>query len=193
MYCLLKTTMATQSRKPNVTVEINDRGIVNPPSTGRIASIDIVRGVVMLLMALDHVRVFSGLPAGGPTPGIFFTRWITHFVAPAFAFLAGTSAFFLGRRLDDSKALSRTLISRGLVLVLLELTVIRVAWTFNVDFANYNLAGVIWMLGWCMVLMGGLVRLSTTTNAVVGLTIIGAQQLLRIGILALPDVIKHAT
>ena len=67
------------------------------PATGRIASIDLIRGAVMILMAIDHVRVYSGLPAGGPTPGIFFTRWITHFCAPAFIFLAGTSAFLYGR------------------------------------------------------------------------------------------------
>ena len=59
---------------------------------GRVASVDLIRGAVMILMAIDHVRVYSGLPAGGPTPGIFFTRWITHFCAPAFIFLAGTSA-----------------------------------------------------------------------------------------------------
>ena len=72
---------------------------------GRIQALDVVRGVVMILMAIDHVRVYSGLPAGGPTPGIFFTRWITHFVAPAFAFLAGTGAFCLGRSCEDTKAL----------------------------------------------------------------------------------------
>ena len=65
-----------------------------PVSTSRIASIDIIRGAVMVLMAIDHVRVFSGVPAGGPTPAVFFTRWITHFCAPAFIFLAGTSIFF---------------------------------------------------------------------------------------------------
>jgi uncharacterized membrane protein len=59
------------------------------PAT-RVSSIDIIRGAVMVLMAIDHVRVYSGLPAGGPTPGIFFTRWVTHFCAPAFLFLAGT-------------------------------------------------------------------------------------------------------
>ena len=58
----------------------------------RLASIDIVRGAVMVLMAIDHVRVYSGVPAGGPTLGVFFTRWVTHFCAPAFVFLAGTSA-----------------------------------------------------------------------------------------------------
>ncbi len=75
-------------------------------SISRVGSIDIVRGAVMLLMAIDHVRVYSGLPAGGPTAGIFLTRWITHFVAPAFIFLAGTSAFLHGRKLANTSALA---------------------------------------------------------------------------------------
>jgi len=69
------------------------------PAT-RVSSIDIIRGAVMVLMAIDHVRVYSGLPAGGPTPGIFFTRWVTHFCAPAFIFLAGTSAGLMVTGLD---------------------------------------------------------------------------------------------
>src|SRR6266513_4220967 len=89
-------------------------------STARVASIDLIRGAVMILMAIDHVRVYSGLPAGGPTAGIFFTRWVTHFVAPAFIFLAGTSAYFYGRKHTD---LSRFLLVRGIWLVVLELTV----------------------------------------------------------------------
>ena len=97
-------------------------------SQSRIASIDLIRGAVMVLMAIDHVRVYSGLPAGGPTAGIFCARWVTHFVAPAFIFLAGTSAFFYGRKHSD---LSRFLFVRGVWLVLLELTVIRVAWTIS--------------------------------------------------------------
>ena len=52
----------------------------------RVRSIDLIRGAVMVLMAIDHARVFAGLPGGGPTPGIFFTRWVTHFCAPAFVF-----------------------------------------------------------------------------------------------------------
>jgi uncharacterized membrane protein len=64
-----------------------------PAAATRIASIDLIRGAVMILMAIDHVRVFSGLPPGGPTAGIFFTRWVTRFCAPTFLFLAGTSAF----------------------------------------------------------------------------------------------------
>jgi uncharacterized membrane protein len=140
------------------------------PATGRIGSIDLIRGAVMILMAIDHVRVYSGLPAGGPTPGIFFTRWITHVCAPAFIFLAGTSAFLYGRRHAD---LSRFLLARGLWLVLLELTLIRLAWTFNFDFAHYLLAGVIWVIGWCMVLMAGLVRLPVPAVGGLGLAIIG--------------------
>jgi uncharacterized membrane protein len=138
----------------------------------RLASLDIVRGVVMILMAIDHVRVYSGLPAGGPTPGIFFTRWITHFVAPAFVFLAGTAAYLHGEKLGNKRALSRFLLTRGLWLVLLELTVLRVAWTFNVDFAHYMLAGVIWMIGWCMVIMAAAVYLPTVAVGAIGVAII---------------------
>src|SRR4051812_4676340 len=79
----------------------------------RVNSVDIVRGIAMVLMAIDHVRVYSGLPAGGPTPGIFFTRWVTHFVAPAFVFLAGTSAYLRGESLGSRGALSRFLLARG--------------------------------------------------------------------------------
>lgn len=136
------------------------------PSRPRIASLDIVRGVVMVLMAIDHVRVYSGQPAGGPTPGIFFTRWITHFVAPAFLFLAGTGAFLYAARVNDTRKLATFLLTRGLWLVLLELTALRVAWTFNFDFAHYLLAGVIWMIGWCMVLMAGIVFLPRMAIAV---------------------------
>src|SRR6266545_7692351 len=93
-------------------------------STSRVASIDLIRGAVMVLMAIDHVRVYAGVPAGGPTPGVFFTRWVTHFCAPAFAFLAGTGAFLHGRKLGDPGRLARYLLTRGALLVLLELTLI---------------------------------------------------------------------
>ena len=141
----------------------------------RISSIDIVRGAVMVLMAIDHVRVYSGLPAGGPTAAIFFTRWITHFCAPAFIFLAGTSAFMYAQRHGDVR---RFLLTRGLWLVLLELTVLRVAWTFNLEFMRYDLAGVIWVIGWCMVLLALLVRLPLTFIASFGLVVITGHNLL---------------
>src|SRR5436309_13453188 len=143
-------------------------------TTARVASIDLIRGLVMVLMAIDHVRVYSGVAAGGPTAGIFFTRWLTHFVAPAFIFLAGTSAFFYGRKHND---LSRFLFVRGVWLVLLELTVIRVCWTFNFDFRNYLLAGVIWVIGWCMILMAALVRLRPRTVGIIGVAIIALHNL----------------
>ncbi|MBI3790052.1 MAG: DUF1624 domain-containing protein [Gemmatimonadetes bacterium] len=144
---------------------------------GRLRSLDVVRGLACVLMAIDHVRVYAGVPAGGPDPGVFFTRWVTHFVAPAFCFFAGTGAFFMGRKLGDMPALARFLIGRGLLLVLLELTVIRFTWTFNFDYAHYVLAGVIWMLGWCMVLLGLMVRLAPRTVGLVGLAIVAFQQL----------------
>ena len=126
---------------------------------------------------LNHGAV-SGLPAGGPTAGIFFTRWVTHFCAPTFVFLAGTGAFLYGRKLGDPGRLARYLVTRGLMLVLFELTVIRASWTFNFDYSEFVLAGVIWMLGWCMVLPGGLVRLRTRTIGIIGLVVILFQQLI---------------
>jgi uncharacterized membrane protein len=139
----------------------------------------------MVLMAIDHVRVYSGVPAGGPTAGVFFTRWITHFCAPAFVFFAGTSAFLYGRKLrrDGTPSsrlpgvLARYLVARGVLLVLLEFTVIRASWTFHVDYSSFILAGVIWMLGCCMMLMAALVWLPTRAIGAVGLGVILFQQL----------------
>jgi uncharacterized membrane protein len=145
-------------------------------SGSRLRSIDVIRGVVMILMAIDHVRVYSGIPAGGPSPSVFFTRWVTHFCAPAFVFLAGTSAFFNGRKLGDMNKLSRFLMIRGALLVVLELTAIKFFWTFGLDYKSFTLAGVIWMLGWCMIILGGLVRLSPKAVGWIGVAIVLAQQ-----------------
>jgi uncharacterized membrane protein len=147
------------------------------PPRDRVLSVDIVRGAVMVLMALDHVRVYSGLPPGGPTPGIFFTRWVTHFCAPAFFFLAGTGAYLRLERRGDRRELSHFLVTRGLWLVLLELTVLRVAWTFNFDFRQYLLAGVIWALGWCMVLLAGIIWLPLGVIAVGAVAIIAGHNI----------------
>jgi uncharacterized membrane protein len=143
-----------------------------PKVTPRLTSLDVLRGAVMVLMAIDHVRVYSGQPAGGPTAAIFFTRWVTHFCAPIFVFLAGTGAFLRGRALGDMGRLSRFLVTRGLMLVVLELTVIRFSWTFNLHYSEFVLAGVIWMSGWCMVCLAGLVRLSTRSLAILGISVI---------------------
>ena len=126
----------------------------------------------MVLMAIDHVRVYSGVPAGGPAPAVFFTRWVTHFCAPGFVFFAGTSAFLRGSRLPGTAALSRYLLTRGLVIVLIEMTVMRFFWTFNFDVMNYNLAGVLWMIGWSMVALAGLVWLPFEAIAALGLVIV---------------------
>ena len=149
--------------------------VVTSASGSRIASIDVIRGAVMVLMAIDHVRVYSGLPAGGPTPGIFFTRWITHFCAPAFIFLAGTSVFFYARRHTDT---SRFLVLRGLWLIFLELTVLRVAWTFNFDFLHYEMAGLIWVIGCCMILMAVLIKLPVAVTGAIGVVIIAGHNLI---------------
>ena len=158
----------------------------------RINSLDIMRGLIMVLMAIDHVRVYSGLPAGGPTAGIFFTRWITHFCAPGFVFLAGTAAFLHGRKLGDTSSLARYLVTRGLMLVVLELTLIRFTWTFNVAYSEFVLAGVIWMLGWCMVLLAGLVRFSPKTIGIAGVGIMLLQQVFSLVPRAFPESVRPA-
>ena len=152
----------------------------------RLTSLDLWRGVVMVLMAIDHVRVYSGVPAGGPTAGVFFTRWVTHFCAPGFVFLAGIAAFLYGRKVADPRELSRYLLTRGLLLVVLELTVVRLSWTFTPASLAAPLAGVIWMLGWCMVLISPLVRLPTTAIAIFGLATIFAQEVFGLLAGALP-------
>ena len=162
----------------------DQRGASGRPAgeSRRIASIDIIRGAVMVLMAIDHVRVYAGVPAGGPWPGVFFTRWVTNFCAPAFIFLAGTAAFLYGEKLrdrgvHDRGVLARFLLTRGAWLVLLELTVLRFAWTFNFDYAHYTLAGVIWVIGWCMILMAGLVYLPLAAIGTIGVAIIALHNL----------------
>jgi uncharacterized membrane protein len=142
------------------------------PAGSRIPSLDIVRGAVMVLMAIDHVRVYAGVPPGGPAPGVFFTRWVTHFCAPAFVFLAGTAAYLYGQKVASRSALASFLLTRGLWLVLLELTLLRFGWTFNLDYAGFTFAGVIWAIGWSMVVLAGLVFLPTAATAAIGLAMI---------------------
>jgi uncharacterized membrane protein len=146
-------------------------------TAARVGSIDILRGAVMVLMAIDHVRVYSGVPAGGPTPGLFFTRWVTHFCAPGFVLFAGTAAYLHGQKLGSRTALSRWLLLRGLWLVLLELTWMRLCWTFNLDYSHYLLAGVLWAIGWCLVLLAGLIYLPLPAVGGLGLAIIALHDL----------------
>jgi uncharacterized membrane protein len=141
-------------------------------SRNRIQSIDVLRGIVMVIMALDHVRDFffkADVSGGGAsvamdptnlattTPWLFFTRWITHFCAPTFVFLAGTSVFLMGQKKTKSE-LSSFLITRGFWLVLVELFVITFAWTYN-PFYNLFILQVIWAIGISMILFGLVIRL----------------------------------
>jgi uncharacterized membrane protein len=128
---------------------------------GRLASLDIMRGLVMVIMAIDHTRdFFTNVPFAPENLkftyySLFFTRWITHFCAPLFFFLAGTGAYFYGQR-RTPQALSHFLWTRGLWLIFLEFTVVGFAWTFQITGGFF---GVIWALGASMVLMALVVRL----------------------------------
>ena len=154
-----------------------DAGYTEPSPLQRIASIDIIRGAVMVLMAIDHVRVYAGVPAGGPTAAVFFTRWVTHFCAPAFIFLAGAGAYLHLQKLGSKRELARYLVTRGAWLLLLEMTVVRFAWTFNVDYASFTFAGVIWVIGWSMILLAGLIWLPTAAVGAIGLAIVALHNL----------------
>lgn len=98
---------------------------------------------------------------------------MTHFCAPVFVFLAGTAAYLQLRKFGDKGALAQYLVTRGLMLVVLELTVIRTAWTFNVDYGGLILADVIWMLGWCTVLLAAVIWLPSWTVGLLGFLIVG--------------------
>src|SRR5262245_24206066 len=108
-------------------------------SASRVESVDLVRGIVVILMALDHVRGyfnflyarFDPMDVAQTTPAYVLTRWVTHFCAPTFVFLAGTGAFLAGRRGKSKPQLSWFLLTRGLWLVVLEVTVVHASWTFN--------------------------------------------------------------
>lgn len=143
----------------------------------RIQSVDVLRGIIMVVMAIDHVRVYSGMPAGGPEAGIFFTRWITHYCAPGFALFAGTSAYLYHLKTGSTSDLAKFLITRGALLVVLELTVIRYFWMFNFNYSDFAFSGVIWMLGWCMILFAAFVTLKPRTLAIIGFIIIFGQQM----------------
>jgi len=133
------------------------------PRPQRVTSVDLVRGIVMILMALDHTRdYFSNLrfqpeDLSKVTPFLFFTRWITHFCAPAFFLLAGVGVSLAMSRGKSTRELSWFLVTRGLWLVVLELTITHFGWQFSMDFPQFLL--VLWALGWSMVILAGLVYL----------------------------------
>ena len=149
----------------------------------RIESVDLLRGVVMILMALDHTRDFFGITGINPTDpakttvALFFTRWMTHFCAPVFFLLTGTAAYLSLRR-KRKRELSRYLFTRGLWLICLELTLFRcLAFQFNFDY-HVTLLNVLWALGWAMIVLSALVYAPIWLTTALGLLMICGHNLL---------------
>ncbi len=144
-------------------------------TTYRVASIDILRGIVMIIMALDHTRDFfhnaamiaDPLDPGTTTVAVFFTRWITHFCAPVFVMLSGMSAYLSSQKKSKSQA-SIFLIKRGFWLIVVEVTLVTLGLTFN-PFFSFVILQVIWAIGWSMVILGLLMRFSYYAVLVTGI------------------------
>jgi uncharacterized membrane protein len=149
----------------------------------RIESVDVLRGVIMIVMALDHTRDYfsnSGLNPTDPattTVALFFTRWITHYCAPVFFLLTGTGAFLSLRRKTKGE-LSRFLWTRGLWLIFLEAVVMRcLGWQFNFDY-HMTVLQVLWALGWAMIVLSALVYLPAWAVTTFGVVMIATHNLL---------------
>jgi uncharacterized membrane protein len=147
---------------------------------GRIASVDVLRGLVMALMALDHTRDFFGADGFNPRdvaePALFLTRWVTHLCAPTFIFLAGMSAFLYGRGRSVAET-SRFLLVRGLWLIVIEFTIVRFGWTFELDLFRENTAGVIFVTGASMLALATLIWLPRWAVAALALVMIAGHNL----------------
>ncbi len=153
------------------------------PATARprLNSIDLLRGLVIVLMALDHTRDFFGASAQNPRditqPALFLTRWITHFCAPTFVLLAGVSAYLFAAHGRSTREVSRFLLTRGLWLILIEFTLVGFGW--NLSFASdLFIAGVIWVIGASMIILAGLVYLPLWAITAIGLAMIFGHNLL---------------
>jgi uncharacterized membrane protein len=149
----------------------------------RLESVDVLRGIVMMLMALDHTRDFLGVPGINPsdpartTIWLFFTRWITHFCAPVFFLLTGAGAYLTLKRKSKSQ-LSRFLFTRGVWLIFLELTLFRcLGLQFNFDY-HLTVLNVLWALGWAMIVLSLLVHVPVSLTAAIGLAMIAGHNLL---------------
>jgi uncharacterized membrane protein len=146
----------------------------------RLGSIDLLRGLVMIVMVLDHTRdyIHIGGLTGDPTnlatttPMLFLTRWVTHYCAPIFVFLAGVGAYLQQSRGMSTPDLSRFLVTRGLWLIVLEMTVIRACIWFNLDYTFLTNLQVIWTLGVSMIVLAALIHLPLSAVAGLGLAVI---------------------
>jgi uncharacterized membrane protein len=151
---------------------------------GRLTSIDMLRGLVMVIMALDHVRDMLTSPraemldfgdAGAP---LFFTRWVTHLCAPTFVLLAGVSAYLYGAKSGSRRELFRFLVTRGAWLVFVELTIVSFAWNFNIGPQSVTILQVIWAIGASMIVLALLIWLPLPAIAGVGLAMVLGHNLL---------------
>ncbi len=171
--------MVTAASSPAIAT-INTKVSLLPAQASRLVSVDVLRGIVMIVMALDHARDFMSYQRFAPedvahaSVALFLTRFITHYCAPVFAFLAGTGAYLSTRRGKTLPQLSRFFATRGLWLVLLEFTIVDFAWGFT----PWAHAGVIWILGWSMVAMAAIVWLPVRWIAGLGLGMIATHNLL---------------
>jgi uncharacterized membrane protein len=147
----------------------------------RLMAVDLLRGLVMILMALDHTRDFFGASGMNPRdvhdPALFLTRWVTHFCAPVFIFLAGISAWLYGAGGRSTAELSRFLLTRGFWLIVLEFTVVRLGWTFSLE-PSFLVAQVIWAIGVSMVVLAALIHLPRWAIAAVALAMIAGHNAL---------------
>ncbi len=150
----------------------------------RVESIDLLRGIVMIIMSLDHVRdyfnntafLYSPTDLLQTTPILFFTRWITHFCAPVFVFLAGISAHLFGAK-KNKATLSFFLFTRGLWLIIAELFIVTFEWTFNPTYPFFNLQ-VLWATGVSMIILSGLIYMKKYFIFITGIFIIAGHNLL---------------
>lgn len=150
----------------------------------RLDSVDLLRGVIMIVMALDHVRDYFAAPGVNPTDpatttvALFFTRWITHFCAPVFFLLLTGCGAYLSLRRKTTREPSRFLLTRGLWMIFLELVIVRCfGLQFNADY-HVTMLEVLWALGWAMIILSVLVRLPITLVAAFGGLLIAAHNLL---------------
>lgn len=152
----------------------------------RVNAVDLLRGLVMVIMLLDHTREFTHRDFLNFDPAdltrtntlLFFTRWVTHFCAPVFVFLAGTGAYLQLLRGKSKPELARFLVTRGLWLIALELTIIRVIVWFNLDFHFAFMLQVIWVIGVGMILLAALIYLPLRALAIGSLAVIALHNLL---------------